>query len=130
MSLGGERLLAPLWRFANEAEGWLNVADVLIKIRNLWRFAISVDNRYGPIYNQGITAIIDRMNAAYSIPLSQRQPFKIILIGTSGGAQVALAAAPYLDEWLDAQITGGVLPAEMASMWLNVFTISRPSRLG
>jgi len=56
------------WRFANEAEGWLNVADVLIKIRNLWRFAISVDNRYGPIYNQGIaTAIIDRMNAAYSI---------------------------------------------------------------
>jgi len=87
----------------NEAEGWLNVADVLIKIRNLWRFAISVDNRYGPIYNQGIaTAIIDRMNAAYSIPLSQRQPFKIILIGTSG-AQVALAAAPHLDEWLDAQ---------------------------
>jgi len=73
--------------------GWLNVADVLIKIRNLWRFA--VDNRYGPIYNQGIaTAIIDRMNAAYSIPLSQRQSFKIILIGTSGGAQVALAA-PY-----------------------------------
>jgi len=63
-----------------------NVADVLIKIRNLWRFAISVDNRYGPIYNQGIaTAIIDRMNAAYSIPLSQRQSFKIILIGTSGG---------------------------------------------
>jgi len=89
-----ERLLAPLWRFANEAEGWLNVADVLIKIRNLWRFAISVDNRYGPIYNQGIaTAIIDRMNAAYSIPLSSVNPFKIILIGTSGGAQVALAAA-------------------------------------
>jgi len=37
-------------------------------------------------------------------PTLQRQPFKIILIGTSG-AQVALAAAPHLDEWLDAQIT-------------------------
>lgn len=112
-SLGGERLLAPLWRFANEADGWLNVADVLIKIRNLWRFAISVDNRYGPIYNQGIaTAIIDRMNASHPISLAQRQPFKIVLIGTSGGAQVALAAAPYLDQWLDAQSTvlsiGGV----------------------
>jgi hypothetical protein len=111
--LGGERLLAPLWRFANEAEGWLNMANVFIKIRNLWRFAISVDKRYGPVYNQGIaTAIINRMNAAHPIPLKQRQTFKIILIGTSGGAQVALAAAPYVDQWLDTQIVvisiGGV----------------------
>lgn len=111
--LGGERLLAPLWRFADQAEGWLNMADVLIKIRNLWRFAISVDNRYGSIYNQGIaTAIIERMNVAHPIPLSERTPFNIILIGTSGGAQVALAAAPYLDEWLDTQLVvisiGGV----------------------
>jgi len=50
-----------------------------------------------PFIIKELPAIIDRMNAAYSIPLSQRQPFKIILIGTSGGAQVALAAAPYLD---------------------------------
>ena len=110
--LGGERLLAPLWRFANEAEGWLDMADIFIKIRNLWRFAISADNRYGLIYNQGIaTAIIDRMNTAHPIP-SNRKPFKIILIGTSGGAQVALAAAPDLDRWLDTQIViislGGV----------------------
>jgi hypothetical protein len=89
------------------------MADVLIKIRNLWRFAISVDERYGSIYNQGIaTAIIDRMNAAHPIPLSPEQPLKIILIGTSGGAQVALGATPYLDRWLDTQIivisVGGV----------------------
>ena len=111
--LGGERLLAPLWRFANEAEGWLDMADIFIKIRNLWRFAISADNRYGLIYNQGIaTAIIDRMNTAHPIP-SNRKPFKIILIGTSGGAQVALAAAPDLDRWLDTQLVvislGGVI---------------------
>lgn len=104
-SLGGERLLAPLWRFADEADGWLDMADVLIKIRNLWRFAISADNRYGPIYNQGIaTAIIDQMNVAHQIPLSPSQPLKIILIGTSGGAQVALGAAHYLEQWLDTQI--------------------------
>jgi hypothetical protein len=112
-NLGGKRVLAPLWRFANKAEGWLGIADILIKIRNLWRFAISADPRYGPIYNQGIaTAIIDRMNVAHPIPLSSRQPLKIILIGTSGGAQVALGAAHYLDQWLDTQITvvsvGGV----------------------
>src|SRR6476646_5438195 len=49
-SLGGRRLLAPVWRFANNAKGWLGVASVLIKIRNLWRFAISADDRYGPLY--------------------------------------------------------------------------------
>lgn len=112
-SLGGRRFLAPLWRFANEADGWLEMAGILIKIRNLWRFAISADKRYGPIYNQGIAnAIIDRMQAAYPIPPSSGQPLKIILIGTSGGAQVALGAAPYLEQSLNPQIivisVGGV----------------------
>lgn len=112
-SLGGRRFLAPFWRFAEEADGWLKNADILIKIRNLWRFAISVDERYGPIYNQGIaSAIIDRMNTAHPIPQNSSQPLKIILIGTSGGAQVALGAAPYLNRWLDSEIlvvsVGGV----------------------
>lgn len=111
--LGGERFLAPLWSFANKAEGWLGAANVLIKVRNLWRFAISADERYGPVYNQGIaSAIINRMNAAQPIPQNPRQPLKLILIGTSGGGQVALGATQYLDEWLDAQIVvvsvGGV----------------------
>lgn len=104
-SLGGERLLAPLWNFADNASGWYGVASVLIKIRNLWRFAISADERYGPVYNQGIaSAIADRMNAAYPIPTSSGKPFKVILIGTSGGGQVALAATPYLKQWLDEPI--------------------------
>lgn len=116
-SLGGRRVLAPLWRFANEADGWLQNADILIKIRNLWRFAISADERYGPIYNQGIAdAVINRMNAAHSIPYSSKQPLKIILIGTSGGAQVALGASYYLNQWLDAQIivvsVGGVFAGD------------------
>ncbi|MBD2185632.1 hypothetical protein [Aerosakkonema funiforme] len=116
-SLGGRRPLAPLWRFANRADGWLDMADVLIKIRNLWRFAISADDRYGPIYNQGIaTAIIDRMQAAHPIPQSSNQPFKIILIGTSGGAQVSLGAVPYLHQWLNAEINvvsvGGVFAGD------------------
>lgn len=101
--LGGEQLLAPLWRAAKAADGWLGNASVFIKIRNLWRFAISADERYGPIYNQGIaTTIVDRMNAAHPIP--RQRPLKIILIGTSGGVQVALGASSYLNEWLDAQL--------------------------
>ena len=105
VNLGGERLLAPLWNFAEESDGWLSTANVLIKIRNLWRFAISADNRYGLVYNRGIAlAIVDRMNAAQPIPQSSPEKVKIILMGTSGGAQVALAAAPYLEQWLNPKI--------------------------
>jgi hypothetical protein len=101
--LGGEQVLAPLWRAAEAAKGWLNAADVLIKIRNLWRFAISADERYGSIYNRGIAnTIIARMNAVY--PIANVHPLKLILIGTSGGVQVALGAATYLDQWLDSQL--------------------------
>jgi hypothetical protein len=104
--LNGERLLAPLWEAAKQADGWLENADILIKIRNLWRFAISADDRYGAIYNRGIAdAIIDRMNAAHSIPSSHQQPLNVILIGTSGGVQVALGAVSYLDQWLNARLT-------------------------
>lgn len=100
-SLGGDRLLAPLWRAASEADGWLENADVIIKIRNLWRFAISIDNRYGPVYNEGIaSAVVERMEATYPIAKAQ-SPLKIILVGTSGGAQVALGTVSYLDRWLE-----------------------------
>jgi hypothetical protein len=97
-SLGGERLLAPVWTAIEQADGWFKNADVLIKIRNLWRFAISADTRYGRVYNRGIArAAIDRMQAAHPLPQTT-QPLKVILLGTSGGAQVALGAATYLKQ--------------------------------
>lgn len=114
VGLGEQRWLAPFWQFAEEADGWLKNADILIKIRNIWRFAISVDERYGPVYNQGIaSAVIDRMNAVHPLAVGgDRQPLQLILIGTSGGAQVALGSATYLNRWLQAQVTvvsiGGV----------------------
>lgn len=118
-SLGGKRVLAPLWEFAERAQGWLAVTNVIIKIRNLWRFAISADPRYGPIYNQGIaTAIIERMNAQQPIPAKPQ----IILLGTSGGVQVALGATDYLKRALNPEITivslGGVFAGT------NGFTVS------
>ncbi|MBD2083899.1 hypothetical protein NDI49_12460 [Trichocoleus sp. ST-U3] len=110
--LGGQRLLSPVWHFANR-NGGMGIASVLIKIRNLWRFAISADPRYGSIYNQGIAnAIIERMNGGKPISRTESKPLDIILVGTSGGVQVALGAAPYLNQWLDTKITivsvGGV----------------------
>jgi hypothetical protein len=97
-SLDGDGILKPIWQAAKEADGWFENAYILIKIRNLWRFALSIDNRYGPVYNAGIAnAIVNRMAAAYPIDWSQSS-LKLILIGTSGGAQVALGAADYLNQ--------------------------------
>jgi hypothetical protein len=114
--LAGQRFLAPFWQAVQKGEGWFKNAGVLVKIRNLWRFAISADDRYAPVYNQGIaTAIVDRMNAVH--PISQAgQPIHLILIGTSGGVQVALGAVPYLNQWLKPQLTvvsaGGAFDGE------------------
>jgi hypothetical protein len=113
-SLGArQRLLAPFWDAIDSAEGWLNSLGVLIKIRNLWRFAISADNRYGVVYNQGIaTAILKRMHATHPIAHHPDQPLKVILLGTSGGVQVSLGAARYLKQWLNPNLivvsVGGV----------------------
>lgn len=116
--LGGQRLLSPVWHFANQTGGGVGIASVLIKIRNLWRFAISADPRYGPIYNQGIAnAIIERMNGEQPISRQEGQPLNVILVGTSGGVQVALGAAPYLNQWLNTKVTivsvGGVFNGRM-----------------
>jgi hypothetical protein len=86
-------------------------------------FAISADERYGPIYNQGIArAIVKRMNAAHPIAKSQ-QKVKLVLIGTSGGVQVALGAASHLDEWLNADLivvsVGGAFDGNTGSNAVN-----------
>ncbi len=115
--LGGERFLAPLWKAVEKADGWFKTANVLIKIRNLWRFAIAADDRYGVVYGRGIAAaVVDRMNAVHPIPQSPEQPINLILLGTSGGVQVALGAVPYLHDRLPAKITvvsaGGAFDGE------------------
>ncbi|NJK53764.1 MAG: hypothetical protein HC936_14975, partial [Leptolyngbyaceae cyanobacterium SU_3_3] len=112
--LGGQRFLAPFWQAVQKKEGWFKNAGILIKIRNLWRFAISADDRYAPVYNQGIAAaILDRMNAAHPLSQATRQPIHLILIGTSGGVQVALGAVPYLDKSLKPKLSVGSVGAHL-----------------
>lgn len=99
--LGSERLLQPLWKFAKDHDELLG--SVLIPVRNLWRFALSADYRYSPVYSMGIAdTIVNRMNVTHPIP---KQRINLILISTSGGAQVALGATPYLARWLNARLT-------------------------
>ncbi len=102
--LGSQKFLTPLWEASKESDGVLG--NVLVQVRNLWRFAISADDRYGPVYNLSIAnTIVERMNAAHPIARSNR-PINLILLSTSGGTQVALGATPHVREWMNnARIT-------------------------
>ena len=96
--LNNQNFLTPLWQSAKNSEHFPGQA--FIQVRNLWRFAISADDRYGPVYNLGIArTIVARMHAAHPIARSD-QPINLILISTSGGTQVALGATDHLHDWL------------------------------
>lgn len=111
-NIGGQPIFRGLWDLSEQLGGDSPVRLVL-QMRNLWRVALSADNRYGRAYNRGTAAtIIERMAATKPLPLETEDPFHLVLVGTSGGAQVALGAAPYLAEWLPTEISvvsfGGV----------------------
>lgn len=100
----GERFIAPFWRAVKQGKGWFKNTQFLIQIRNLWRFALSADDRYGPVYNRGIAAaILYRMDRAYPLSRVSRRPIRLILTGTSGGVQVTLGALPYLRKSLQTE---------------------------
>ncbi len=116
-NVGSQPLFRWLWQLSERPGQEDGLARLIIKIRNLWRLALSADNRYGQAYNRGAAAtILERMAATEAISLKTEQPIQLVLAGTSGGAQVALGAAPYLKEWLPVEVTvlsfGGVFDGE------------------
>jgi hypothetical protein len=86
----------------------------LITIRNGFQVSVSADRRYGPIYNTGSARIIVRSLLRHGYQRGSGMP--ITLLGYSGGGQIAVGAAPYLKNMLDAPIIvlslGGVLSAD------------------
>jgi predicted Abi (CAAX) family protease len=74
----------------------------LVLLRNMFQVAVSVDSRYGPIYNRGTAEIIiDRLLTNGYQPGSGAL---ITLIGYSGGGQISLGAVPYIKRVLAAPI--------------------------
>jgi hypothetical protein len=106
------RRTAWIWqRLARLREERPSLIARLIDWRNLTQVFVSMDPRYGPIYNKGVeeklTAVLydEGYVAGTHVPIT--------LIGYSGGAQMALGAAFYLVHELRAPVTvislGGVL---------------------
>ena len=116
-NVGSQPFFRWVWRLSERTGGEDAPARIVLKIRNLWRMALSADSRYGRAYNRGAAAtILERMAATEAVPLEAEEPFQLVLAGTSGGAQVALGAAPYLQQWLPVEITvlsfGGVFDGQ------------------
>jgi hypothetical protein len=83
----------------------------LIDWRNLTQVFVSMDPRYGPIFNKGVEEKLAAVLEQEGYPVGSGQP--VTLIGYSGGAQISLGAAFYLVYELGAPVTvislGGVL---------------------
>ena len=93
-----DRPLASVWQWIERR----TKLSVLILLRNMFQVAVSVDTRYGPIYNRGTAQIIiDRLLSSGYQPGSGAL---ITLIGYSGGGQISLGAVPYLKKVLAAPI--------------------------
>jgi hypothetical protein len=121
-ALTGERVFAGLWRLALRAKTSRRRATQMlgfvINLRNVWQVLVSADRRYGPFYNRGSAALIVRALRRRGLAAGGRgddRP-RIVLIGYSGGAQVAAGAAPFVEEATGAVVTvvslGGVIAAD------------------
>ena len=102
------RVLSFLWRLADRLQtsksgGVIGALLTLtILLRNLTVVAVSADQRYGPIYNQGTAQVIYNSLIGHGYQLGSQVP--ITLIGYSGGGQIAMGAATYLKRALAAPI--------------------------
>ena len=92
------RPLAKFWRWIENKSR----LEVLVLLRNMFQVAVSVDTRYGPIYNRGTAQII--INALLDRGYQPGSGTLITLIGYSGGGQISLGAVPYLKKTLAAPI--------------------------
>jgi predicted Abi (CAAX) family protease len=113
--LDEDRPLAFLWRMADKMR-WKNPAallGILVNLRNVLIVAVSADQRYGPIYNQGIAQVI--YNGLIERGYQVGSGIPITLIGYSGGGEMSVAAGPYLRRATGAPIEvislGGVMSA-------------------
>lgn len=111
--LGGPRVFEKTWRRIQSLRigGRPNLLTALINMRNIFQVMVSADHRYGPIFNQGAARVIEA--ALIEDGYKRGSGAAVAIIGYSGGAQVAVGAAPFLSARLRAPIDvisiGGVM---------------------
>jgi hypothetical protein len=85
----------------------------LIDLRNALHIAVSADRRYGPIYNYGVAEMILQGLLRHGYVLGGGAP--VTILGYSGGGQIALGVAGFIQATLRAPVQvislGGVFNA-------------------
>jgi hypothetical protein len=115
VGLTGAHTFASFWRLLDRMRmGGDVVLSSLINLRNVFQVAVAADPRYGPIFASGVAnAIVKSVTAAGFRPNGTQ---RLILLGYSGGAQVAVGAAPFLRQLLGVSVhvisLGGVLDSD------------------
>lgn len=121
--LNGERQFAWLWDWIHRSrlQGRPGVLSAFIFVRNLFQVGVSADPRYGPIYNVGVGHEIARSLFRHGYPLEGGCP--IVVMGWSGGGQIALGVGRYLAEGLSAPVyvvsIGGVLSDDPSMAYIR-----------
>lgn len=114
--LTGPRRLRWFWRWVVRLVRRPQTNQIwrLIALRNSLQIAVSADSRYGPVYSFGIARAILLRLLSRGYRHHSRTP--IILLGLSGGGQVAVGAAARLRRLLQAPVwvvsIGGVLTSD------------------
>lgn len=102
-SLTQDRPLAFFWRGIESLTQRLGPwVGMIINVRNILIVAVSADQRFGPIYNQGVAQQVYESLVQAGYPTLGGVP--LTLIGYSGGGQIALGILPFLKQALGAPI--------------------------
>lgn len=99
MPLNGDRALAAFWdRVARPSGGLTGLLNVLINLRNFLQVLTSADRRYGPFYNFGLAQVV--VDALLRDGHDLAIPRPLVLVGYSGGGQLAMGSAGYVHQAL------------------------------
>lgn len=93
--LTGERPMAWMWRKLGGMKGTRGGAlAALINVRNGFQMFVSMDKRYGPLFDAGVAREIYRALLRHGYRPENARP--VTLLGWSGGGQIAVGASWYL----------------------------------
>lgn len=102
--LDDERFFNAVWRLVNRVlrRRPSSPLGFLINVRNVFQVMVSVDHRYGPVFNLAQAEAIADALAGNGYPARSGHP--VTLVGYSGGGQVSVGAALYLTRLVQAQV--------------------------
>ncbi len=102
MSMTSQQSLGWFWTWVSHMrlrkKSPLKKVGMLISMRNMLHVTISADRRYGPIYNYSVAEMALQGLLRHGYRLGSGQP--VTLMGYSGGGQIALAIAGYIQATL------------------------------